>query len=182
MGSFAASHLTSLRTPRVREGNCFPSVSRGRSSSPEMHLDVTRAGCCSTLGNPPSSSACWEEPCHWEKAPRGWLSARPWGSPPWSQHSGRSPSAWRLGVGPALPLQAPAGKTPTPHPAAWDGVLGSGPPLPWAQPVDNKHLIHKEADGTSRNRNVAAAEGVWTPRGCLTSPQAIAWVTGPTPF
>lgn len=108
-----------------RSQNCFPSVSRGRSSSPETHLDVTRAGCCSTLGNPPSSSACWEEQCLWEKAPRGglpqgWLSARPWGSPPWSQHSGRSPSAWRLEAGPALPLQAPAGKTPTPHPAAWD--------------------------------------------------------------
>lgn len=48
-------------------------------------------------------------------------------------------------------------------------MLGSRPSPPWAQ--CNKHLIHKETEGTSRNQNTAAgARGVDTAR--VPAPQA----------
>ena len=95
------------------------------------------------------------------------------GEPGPSTQGGHHPPA-DSGLGPPSLCRLQQARYPHPTQRPGTGVLGSGPPLPWAQPVDNKHLIHKEADGTSRNRNVAAAEGVWTPRGCLPSPQAIA--------
>ena len=137
---------------------------------------------------PPTTS--WEKLCWLQEAPGkpslGWLSPQPWGSPPssqqaWSQLGAltRQPgSSW--GQGPPLPLQVPAGRRPTPQPAAWN-VVASGPPLPWAQPACNKRLIRKEAEGTSRNRSTAAGEGVRIPGGCPASPSGPADRPRPLP-
>lgn len=75
------------------------------------------------------------------------------------------------GGGYSLPLQAPAGRHP--HPTQWPGtgMLGRRPSPPWAQQARNKHLIHKEMEGTSRNQSRATGDRVWISQGCFSTPQ-----------
>lgn len=93
------------------------------------------------------------------------------GSPPWSQHSGQLPVSLET-RGRARPPSAGSSRqdTHTPPGGLGRACLAVRRPNPGLRPEHNKHLIHKEAKGTSRNRNVASAEEVWTPRGCPANP------------
>lgn len=158
------------RTPGVR--TAFPSfpqegaqVQRGTQTR-QAHA----AAPCPPPLPPGRSHAGLEKPPR-GGLPQGWLSPRLRGEPtlvPALRAVTRQPGD--SGQGPPSLCRLQQARHPHPTRRPGTGVLSSGPPQPWAQPAHNKHLIHKEAKGTSRNRNVASAEEAWTPRGCPANP------------
>ena len=120
---------------------------------------------------PPGRSRAGSEKPPRGGLPRDWLSPRPLGEPtlvPALRAVTRQPGDSGQDPPSLCRLQQARHTRPTRRPGT--GVLRSGPPRPWAQPAHDEHLIHTEAEGTSRTRNVAAAEEVWTPRECPANP------------